>query len=68
MKARSRNTPPSSETITDGTARIGLVIGNARGFEAYGADNKIIATFPSKEAARKAVYQHRQSNAQGGAA
>lgn len=46
-----------SESVTDGTTTIGVVISNDRGFEAYAAGDCYLATYPTIKEARRAIYE-----------
>ncbi|WP_108461349.1 hypothetical protein [Devosia naphthalenivorans] len=46
-----------TEYITAGTTTIGLVNCTDRGFETFGPLDQYLATYPSLEAARKALFE-----------
>ena len=54
--ARKRPVTPSSEDCYDGTRRTGKIIHNDRGFEAFDAAGKYLATFPTRTEATRAIF------------
>lgn len=54
--------PRRIEYVTAGTSTIGLVSCTDRGFEAFGPLDQYLATYPTLEAARKALFDLHSSS------
>lgn len=54
---------PLQESVTVGTAMIGIVISNDRGYEAYGPFGAYVATFDSKQRARRTLFDMHKASA-----
>ena len=56
---------PRTETVTLGHDYAGKVFVTERGFEAFGPNDEYLATFPTIQSARKALFELHRDSQQG---